>query len=203
MSASCGLSQVWQDRKWLMGFKTRWPPFGCLQCLAVMFLSTLLTFGGNPTLILLCARQCWRAKGLEWVSGSSLGRSGPGGDGHRVSCCVEKEKLLCQPLSYWGGHWSLPAAGWAVCKDVQPLKSSTCSVPPVRSSGAGLCLPSVVPFPRLCGLAAALCGASAESWRLKASPAATAWVPHTVQVLGCCSRPSWVRERPIGPHPNS
>lgn len=37
-----------------------------------------------------------------------------------------------------GRSWCLAAAGWAVCKDVQPLESSARSALTVRRSGAGL-----------------------------------------------------------------
>lgn len=61
--------------------------------------------------------------------------------------CLEKQKPLRQPQSYWRVTGSLPVAGWAMHKGVQPLKSSTCSAPPSGALAQGSVCPEWCLFP--------------------------------------------------------
>lgn len=75
---------------------------------------------------------------------------------------MEKEQLLWQPPSCWGGHgaWQLQAGQ---CVRMSSPWSPAHALLSLSGALVQGCLPSVAPFPQLCGLAAALCGASAQS----------------------------------------
>lgn len=91
----------------------------------------------------------WR----PWAHGELLGGKSAW---RNVSCST-----IIRVMTGGGGvSLSLPVAGWAMHKGVQPkwylapkIQYMLCSQ--VRRPGAGLCLPREVPLPGACGLAAA------------------------------------------------